>query len=148
VSYHSADSSALFDLCFAVPSGETDYNNNCYRIRGGTSTAPFIRKTVSGASTKITQMTNSLSANTYYDIAVDWVETGSQVDMSLRVWEWDGASWVEHDSEITGSDTGNNHAGEGGVAITTNNSDAGNSWLDYFRFWDTDGKQAAPSYTP
>lgn len=132
--YMSSAASDRADIAFAVPETEADFNSNCYRIRGGTGEAPFIRRTVNGTSTELASMSNPLSANTQYDIVPSFQATGSAVDLSLRIWEWDGSAWVEFESEITVTDTDNAHPDSGGVALAFNDATADDAHLDCYRF--------------
>lgn len=146
------NSDAVADTGFAVPSTASDFNDNCYRLRAGGSTSygdkPFLRKTVGGSSTSLASFSTSLSTSTWYDAAIEFEDTGSQVNLTCRLWEWNGTSWVEHDSEISGTDSNRDHATERGVGIALANSSTNPSLIDYYRFYDSLGQNSAPTWTP
>lgn len=138
------------DIGFGVPSDESNFNQNCYRIRGGTGQAPFIRKTVSGSSTALATSKGQLSQDTYYDWAISWEDTGSEVVIDLVIWEWDSSNseWVQFDS-ITGTDSDRAFANDQGIAIAPNSDNSGDVIIaDYFRFYDVIDETGEPVYTP
>ena len=137
------------DIAFAVPTGENNFNQNCYRIRGGPdySGNPIIRRTVDGSSTPLQTLDRDFPTNTWLEHAIEFEATGSEVHLTYHGYAWADGSWTQFESGTQGTDTDNTFPDERGVGLATYRADSGAVAFDHL--WVSDlGDTAAPEWTP
>lgn len=152
----AGDTNDYAEVQFAIPSGESDGNNNCYRVRASDSVSgnePFLRRTVNGSSTVLAQYDSLLTSGNIYDCAIEFEDdsANSDVNLTLQIWEWDSANsqWVDWNGSISGTDGNYNFPDEGGIGVAVNPDSSGDSIrVDHYRFWDVLGKTGEPQWTP
>ncbi|UBF23158.1 hypothetical protein M1M34_gp007 [Haloarcula tailed virus 2] len=139
------------DFAWAIPTSSTGFNgDNCYRVRAGTEQfEPFLRKTVNGSSSSLVAFNKLLQRDTYYDFAVEFEETGTEINLNLQVWEYNSStnSWDDFGS-ISYTDTDLTHAGNGGIGFAIGHEPSNEARVDNIRFHDQLGQTAAPDFIP
>jgi hypothetical protein len=139
------------DIAFAVPTAETDFNDNCYRIRGGPdySGNPIVRRTVDGSSDALATLDTDFPTNTWIEHVIEFETTGSEVVLTYHGYEWDGTdqTWRQFASGVEGIDTDNNFPDERGVGLGTYRVSDDAVWFDEIRVGDL-GTTAPPDWTP
>ncbi|WP_436936445.1 right-handed parallel beta-helix repeat-containing protein [Halovenus marina] len=139
------------DIAFGIPSDESNFNENCYRIRGGPeySGNPIIRRTVDGSSEPLETFDSDFPTNTWLEHVIEFETTSSGVVLTYHGYEWDrtNSEWRSFESSTQGVDPSSVFADDVGVGIGTYRVGGNRIFFDEYRVGPL-GKTGRPEWTP
>jgi len=145
---YTEGSDSFIDMAFAVPDNSNNFNSNCYRVRAGSGEIPHLYVSENGTETTLVQFSNPISSGEYFDIAVSWIDTGSQIEFEVAVYVWDSTNgWGKLESNQIGTDPNRVHTSSTGIAMAMlRRATSEFNAIDYYRFYDSAGELGTPSY--
>lgn len=139
------------DIGFGVPDGETNYDNNCYRLMGGpgTSGTPRLTRTIDYDMETLASLDNSFPTGTWLDHVIEFESTGSEVVITYTGYAWDttNSEWTQFESATQAVDSDATFADGSGLGIGGFRAGTNGLRHDNLRI-EAPGNNGSPTWTP
>ena len=139
------------DIAFGVPGDETNFHENCYRLRGGPllDRTPELIRTVNGEMVTLASLDSYFPTDTWLEHAIEFEATGSEVVLTYHGYAWDDAAgeWNTFATGVQGVDSDNAFPAESGVGFGTYQVEDDVILFDEYRVAAL-GETGPPGWTP